>query len=263
VWDQLRDADVDVALLQEAPPPPEGWSVAVVPDPAGGWHTDGWDPDRWRRRTAVVAASSRVRLDPWRLHGLDAVHQAGLVESRAGTLAAADVHVEGETITLVSVYAAWEPDAHTPPRMRYADAAAHRLLSDISGLLTGRRDHRVIAAGDLNILNRYGEHHDTYWAGRYASVFDRADALGLAFVGPQAPNGHQANPPPPELPDGSRDVPTFRARRGDPASATRQIDFVFATPTLADRLTVRALNSNDEWGTSDHCRIEIDLHPPS
>jgi len=42
-------------------------------------------------------------------------------------------------------------------------------------------------------------------------------------------------------------------------NATRQLDFVFASRDLIPRLTVRALSSADEWGPSDHCRIEIGL----
>lgn len=119
--------------------------------------------------------------------------------------------------------------------------------------------HRVIAAVELNILHRYGERRDSYWAGRYASVFDRAEALGLELIGPQAPNGRRAQPRPAELPPQSQDVPTYRRFRHDPDSASRQIDFAFATASLADRVTVRARNRDDEWGPSDHCRIEIAL----
>ena len=122
------------------------------------------------------------------------------------------------------------------------------------------RLQRVIAAGDLNVLHRYGEHGDSYWAARYATVFDRAEAMGLRFVGPQAPYGRQANPRPAELPEGSRDVPTFHTLRRGPMGATRQLDFVFASDALADRLSVRALNADpDDWGPSDHCRLAIEL----
>jgi hypothetical protein len=97
-------------------------------------------------------------------------------------------------------------------------------------------------------------------AARYATVFDRAEAMGLRFVGPQAPYGRQANPWPAELPEGSRDVPTYHTWRQGPMGATRQLDFVFASHALADRLAVRALNTDlDEWGPSDHCRVLIEL----
>ena len=97
-----------------------------------------------------------------------------------------------------------------------------------------------------------------YWAGRYGSVFDRMEALGLSFVGPQHPNGRQAHPWPGELPPESGNVPTYRWR-SDPADATRQLDFVFASKGMADSVNVRALNEPGEWGPSDHCRVVIEV----
>jgi hypothetical protein len=92
------------------------------------------------------------------------------------------------------------------------------------------------------------------------------DALGLRFVGPQAPRGRQADPWPSELPEGSKNVPMFHSTQQTPATATRQLDFVFASESIADRVQVRALNEIAEWGPSDHCRIVIDvasMHRPS
>jgi len=111
------------------------------------------------------------------------------------------------------------------------------------------------------VLNGYGEHGNVYWAARYQSVFDRAKAMGLVFVGPQSPQGRRADPPADELPEGSRDVPTYRHSRQTPATATRQLDFVFATANVADKVAVRALNRVDEWGPSDHCRLAISVDP--
>ena len=76
-------------------------------------------------------------------------------------------------------------------------------------------------------------------------------------VGPQTPNGRQAQPWPDELPCGSVNVPTYHTRRNAPATATRQLDFVFASESIADHVSARALNEIDEWGPSDHCQIEI------
>ena len=83
-------------------------------------------------------------------------------------------------------------------------------------------------------------------------------SLGLPFAGPQAPHGgRQADPWPDELPRESLNVPTHYSDA--PATATRQLDFVFASKALADSLSVRALNEPDQWGPSDHCRIEIEV----
>lgn len=91
------------------------------------------------------------------------------------------------------------------------------------------------------------------------SVHDRVRALGLRFCGPQYPNGRQAEPWPDELPRESLNVPTFRPNHKPPEQAKRQLDFVFTSESIADRITVKALNGIGEWGTSDHCRVVIDV----
>jgi exonuclease III len=37
------------------------------------------------------------------------------------------------------------------------------------------------------------------------------------------------------------------------------LDFVFASVALADRVQVRALNESEEWGGSEHCTVRIDV----
>jgi len=254
LWDQLAASEVDVALLQEAPVPVGPWEGKVAPNPGAGWGTAGWLKPL---RTAVVAVSEMTRLEPRSLTTQEERTPGALLVSRRGTLAVADVDVDNERITLVSMYAAWEG---ARPGPIYADSSAHRLLSDLSGIVNDASSHRIIAAGDLNILHRYGDYGDPYWAARYATVFDRAEPMGLRFVGPQAPDGRQANPWPAELPEDSLNVPTFHTSRRDPMGATRQLDFVFTSHALADRLSVRALNADpNEWGPSDHCRLAIEL----
>ncbi len=83
------------------------------------------------------------------------------------------------------------------------------------------------------------------------------EAIGLPFVGPKAPYGRQAAPWPSELPQDSLKVPTFHSSQQTPASATRQLDFVFASRSLGESLQVEALNTVERWGPSDHCQIQI------
>ena len=40
-----------------------------------------------------------------------------------------------------------------------------------------------------------------------------------------------------------------------------QLDFVFASESMRDSVRVSALNHPDDWGPSDHCRIEITVEP--
>lgn len=253
---------MDVALLQEAkPPPPELTSLIEIDQPPP-WYTAGIGNNRsWR--AAIARLSDRVTMRAHRLRTIGAAQLDELAVSRVGTLAVADIVVGAteEVITVVSMYGAWEtPSKDTASHWIYADASVHRLISDLSALIGRQRDHKIIAAGDLNILYGYGERESTYWKARYDTIFARMAVLGLPFVGPQAPNGgDQANPWPDELPQDSKNVPTFRTRILQPETATRQLDFVFASASLKDRLRMRAMNRLDEWGPSDHCRLLIEL----
>lgn len=88
------------------------------------------------------------------------------------------------------------------------------------------------------------------------------EAMGLRFVGPQAAaESLNAVPRSSEVPADSLNVPTFRSRQSDPTTAGHQLDFVFASASIADRVRVTARNRPEHWGASDHCRvlIEVDL----
>ncbi len=264
VWDDIATGEVDVALLQECRRPPADWPGQVVPDRDGEWRTAGWtERPPWDRRTAIVAPttgpSGGVELHARPLVAIGEEHDGdALAVSRHGTLAAADVLLDDGPVTLVSLYAAWDRSVDGRALI-HADAAAHRLLSDLSALITHPTRHRIIAAGDLNLLHRHGEDGSAYWGGRYASVFDRAESLGLVMVGPFAPDGRVAEPRPAELPYGALDVPTYHTRAQGPAGAQRQLDFVFVSRSIAERVTTRALNGVEEWGASDHCRVSIEV----
>lgn len=255
-WDALRaEADLDVALLQEARKPDASLGIQTTPTLDEPWTTAG---GKRNFVTAVARFSERVKCTPLVPKRMEDALDHEFRVSRAGSIAAADVQLaDGETVTVVSLYSAWER-----PREGawiYADASAHRLISDLAYLIHRSRGHRIIAAGDMNIVHGYGEDGDKYFAARYATVFARFAAIGMPFVGPQFPNGRQAEPWPAELPKESLNVPTFRWRRTDPKTAVRQMDFVFASEDLRDRIHVRALNGNDDWGPSDHCRLMIEL----
>ena len=94
---------------------------------------------------------------------------------------------------------------------------------------------------------------------RQLTVWDRFEALGLEFLGPQAPNGRQALVAPPDVPAETRNVPTFFPVGKTAADATVQLDYAFASRGFHERVKVRALNEVDEWGSSDHCRLLIDV----
>ena len=258
-WSRLLDTDADIALLQEAGEPPPKIAARIKTD-AAPWWTAGADVKKLRRwRTAVVQLSDRVQVEWVEPKALAAAGPDDLAVSRLGTLAAATVTAPGsQPVVVVSMYAPWtSPHASTGSDWIISDASAHRVVSDLSALIGQEKHHRILAAGDLNILHGHGENGNAYWAARYETVFTRMAVLGLPFVGPQAPHGRQADPWPAELPRTSHNVPTYHHNRQTPATATRQLDFVFASQSLADAVHVRALNEVEHWGPSDHCRLEI------
>lgn len=255
-WAELDGWAADVALLQEARSPGAEWALPSVADSLPDTFETALLGGRGNWGTAVIRLTDRVELRPRASVTLEASTSSDdWVVSRTGRIAAADVITDGSVaFTAVSVYAAWE----TVAGRGYADGSAHRILSDLC-VLMGRRDHRLIVAGDWNLLRGYGEYGNEYWRARYDTVFARAETLGLKFVGPQYPNGRRADPWPSELPRGSLCVPTFHHSQQRPETATRQLDFVFASNSLAERVKVRALNTPEAWGPSDHCRIAIDV----
>ena len=262
-WRFLLDTDVDIALLQETAEPPSDVIRKCKVDPAP-WRTPDSVKKLWR--VAIVKLSDRVEVQWLVAKPLHEANSGELAVSRPGTLAAAIVTPTSnsgepfEPFIVASMYALWEkPHTVTGGSWIYADGSVHRLISDLSAFVGQQKGHRILAAGDLNVLHGYGEHGSAYWASRYATVFSRMSALGLPFVGPQAPDGRQAEPWPEELPRESKNVPTYHTNIKKPATATRQLDFVFASDSLAERVRVRALNEPDQWGPSDHCRVEIEV----
>ncbi|MYE06278.1 MAG: endonuclease/exonuclease/phosphatase family protein [Chloroflexi bacterium] len=247
VVEMLEAREVDVALLQEARSPRKSIADLIEVDP-GPWNTAGVGVRRDWKAAVVV---SRDRTDT-SVHWVEArsIPEAGyhdLAVSRPGTLAAAVVTpADGLPVTVVSMYAAaegWTGESGRPSHNAWV-GSAHRLISDLSRLV-GKRT-RLIAAGDLNA-----------WRSR-ESIFTRMDSLDLPCVGPHAPGGGRQAPEPRH----AEDVVTFYlpAER-EPANATQQLDYVFATRNIAERVEVRALNdaSPEVWGPSDHCRILIEV----
>lgn len=265
-WRELermaREGDVDVALLQEAGRPPGEVVNRVEPEDQVRWNRQLYD--RW---PLVMKLSDRVKVKPYRQVppisdlGDDAIGVSGI-----GTIAAARViprDNEDEAFVAVSMYAAWL-DPHPSVKIGwddiYADASAHRILSDLSAFIspTNRTEHRILAAGDLNMF--YGAKDSRLsMPEREGTVWARMKALGLEFLGPQAPHGRRASGSPDDVPEDTKNVPTFY-RSGGPEAAVNQLDYAFASRGFHEKVvSVRAMNGVEEWGPSDHCRLMIEV----
>ena len=256
--------EADVALLQEAGSLPDGLVSRVC-------YEDGTFPDQsvFQRRTLVVQLSDRVDVEWFRqVPPRSLLDEREVGVSDIGTMAAAKVTPRDrshEAFIAISMYARWmraHPSVGKNP-MIHADLSAHRILSDLSTFINyaDPRRHRILAAGDLNLV--YTASRRDQFFGRERTVWDRFEALGMEFLGPQAPNGRQPELPQPGTSADTRNVPTYyTARQKCAANAVRQLDYAFASRGFHERVKVRALNGVEEWGPSDHCRLLIEVAAP-
>ena len=253
-WRFLLGCDADIALLQETSLPPDDVAGHVEVDPAPFHDADG----NRISRAAVVKLSHRVQvewLEPVPIHE---ARGGDFVESQPGAIAAAIVSAPGvRPFVAASICAEYEKPHRSTGKMSWniVDASVHRVISDLSLLIGKQRGHRIVAAGDLTVWHGYGGNN--YWKQRNDTVFDRMEAIGIPLVGPRYPHGRQADPWPTWLPEDSRNVPTYQRIGECPTTARDQLDYVFASQSMAESIEVRALNGVEEWGPSDHCRIEI------
>lgn len=287
-WRQLVDMDVDVALLQESAPPPEDVvrlrKGEIPPSEAAGpleigpreaWDSHSWNSDWWHGRGTdalfdrwpmVVRLSDRVEVEWFKQVGPTCWTEPDEVAvSGIGTVAVARVSSRDgsiEPFIAISMYARWACPHPSTNRTRwiYSDASAHRIISDLSEFIasTNPRTHRILAAGDLNLI--YGSTDPALAIpARDLTVTDRMRALGMELLGPWHPSGRQAVPTPYGLPPDTRNVPTYYTTRQSPGTAQNQLDYVFASRGFHEKVAVRALNSVEEWGASDHCRLLIEV----
>ncbi len=263
-WQELFRMDADVALLQEVKAIPKELpeDVAIAPNASG----EPWEADLYDRWPMVVKLSNRVEVEWFR--GVLPISETKATEmavSGIGTIAAARVlPKEGEPFVAISMYARWiRPHVSTRSswKVGYADGSAHRIISDLSAFI-GHADpsrHRILAAGDLNTMFGVTEENPLADPQRDQTIFDRMIALGLEFMGPEFPNGRQAETPIMGQPKDSRSVPTYRKVGESSMIASTQLDYVFASRGFHKTIRTRALNGVDEWGPSDHCRLLIEI----
>ena len=264
-WFELAEmacqGKADLALLQEAGKPP-----AEIAD-RFRYENDVLEPTLLKQWPLIVQLSDKVEVEWFRQvpaigwwRGDREIEVSGI-----GTMAVARVVPCGqaeEAFLAVSMYARWtraHPITGKNPG-KHADISAHRILSDLQTFMDDLDPcccPSILAAGDLNLY--YGA-TEAEWYERECLVWDRFKTLGLEFLGPQLPNGSAALCTDPEYPENTRDVPTFyTAQQRKPAEANRQLDYAFASRGFHETVTVRALNEVEEWGSSDHCRLLIEV----
>lgn len=258
-----EDGEADVAILQEAGVAPEHLKESAEHN-----HKLSTNPLKFDRFPLIVTLSKTVKVEPFKQNPpISDLRCDEIGVSDIGTIAAAKVTPAGKpeaAFIAISMYARWlcpHPSTGTKWRVGYPDGSAHRIISDLSTFIgsVNPSTHRILAGGDLNMA--YGT-LDNSWeslALRERTVYDRMEAIGFQYMGPKFPAGRKAAEPTPFLPKDTCNVPTFHSNKGTPASATVQLDHVFASKGFHEHVRARALNSVTEWGPSDHCRLMIEV----
>ena len=172
--------------------------VAVTPQ-------DPWEPwpyysyGRW---PLVVKLSDRVQVEWFKPVQPNTAWEGDdkIEVSNEGIIAAARIiPTDGiEPFIAVSMYARWygpHPTVSGPAGgWIYPDASAHSIISDLTTFINSpvfgghadRSDRRILAAGDLNMDFDFGQGTHPRCS-RANTVFDRMNALGLEYMGPQHP----------------------------------------------------------------------------
>ena len=257
-WEYLRDElHADVAVVQEALPPPELMSV---------FHPIDEKHPRYRWGSAVVAFRSDLVLRerprvPLADCKMKPVTGSELPDSHPGACAVADVlDTRGRSqFTAISLYGQWEVMADG--RTMYSCARFHRMLSDLTGVLARSGRHPVVLAGDLNLTTQvaYSGQTRAETAGAEAALA-RIRAWGLTdcvahthasrtrLVDCSCPEG-----------DACSHVQTFRLKnRAD--SRPTQLDYAFVSDTIVPKLIgCQVVDEEAAWQLSDHCPIVLEL----
>ena len=90
-------------------------------------------------------------------------------------------------------------------------------------------------------------------------VWYTMDSLCLEFTGPQLPNRRLANPIPEFMPSDTGNVVAFHGPAQAVANAEKHLGYVFASHGFYESVLTRALNTVDDWGSSDQCRLLIEV----
>jgi endonuclease/exonuclease/phosphatase family metal-dependent hydrolase len=229
-WELLASLDLEVALVQEAVPPPHTHAV----------YRAGGIGGRRQWGSAVVSFDGELR----EIDRIKSPHGGGqeldLVQTFPGSVAIGQP-AGAEPVVFVSAYGVMEGG--------YAVTTMHRVLSDLTPLLDKEIGKRLIIGGDFNCSTQLGGHDRA----RHRNLFDRFATLGLVDLLAQTTDSRAPLEGCPCSDDPCRHVQTLRHAR---SRTPWHNDYLFATPPLAERLRdCQPLAGPNQWALSDHCPV--------
>ena len=244
-WTQLAALDPDIALVQEAAPPPDGLErppLETIPSGEEEWRSLPGPQRTW----CAAIASWGPRIAP-----IDSSDRTPLDVTHRGAYAIGTVAWRNTRLALVSIYALWDyawlPTGYKP-RPRYAETSLHRSISDLTPILDFRHNGMpVLLAGDFNASTQ----HDEPYRAAYRIVHERIKAFGLVNVSvAEAPldNCRCADE-------------TCRHLRGSD-ELPYQLDYMYASPDVAAALRFVNIQRTDAIDrVSDHHPLIGELAP--
>jgi endonuclease/exonuclease/phosphatase family metal-dependent hydrolase len=248
-WEEVGSLNVDVALLQEATPPPGDLTRPPSATQPAGLEREDWrslpGPMRWW--CSAVAAWS-VDLQAPTVED----RSEPLYVSQKGAYAVGVVTIHDTPVVVASVYALWDYGwLRQGTKPRYAHTSLHRAISDLTPILD-TADHRmsVILGGDFNTSSQFPSPHRE----AFRTVHDRLSGLGLHNVSLRADDEALEHCPCADEP--CRHVQTYEG------PVPYQDDYVYMSEDLVHRTRlVKIERTAAVEAVSDHfpLLVEIDL----
>jgi exonuclease III len=235
-WDYLAGpladlVDWDVALLQECSPPAD-WPHPML------WtelEQYGWGTGVTARRGALRS----VTLED---------------DSHPGCIVAAELDLNGQLVTLASLYGRQEHAKQVDGEryeMKYAITAVHRMLSDLTPLIDQRGRRRrptpLVLAGDLNVSTQLAPPDRE----RHAGILRRCEELGLTDGWTVSPDAVRAEDCDCADTPGCGHVRTHTHNR---SARPWQLDYVLANRVLRFD-SCRTVLDDVTWQRSDHAPV--------
>jgi hypothetical protein len=239
-WASLAKLDAEIALLSEA-----RVLKGLESNFVGGEETEGRDEYRRPWATAVVSPHALRAIEDARASRGGRAIKVPFESSRPGTWTAAVASVpEVGEVTAISLYGLMDEKS---------DASVHRSLSELAPVFDDARyNELLLLGGDLNTWTGWeaGSPH----LARDRVVLDRIRAYGLVdCLEAKRPSGRLEGCPC-SLGEGC----THTRTRLDPRypDVPYQMDYLFASPALAERLVSCEALGHDTWPSpSDHFPI--------
>jgi hypothetical protein len=235
-WAFLRsDAGVDVMLLQESVIPSDTSRLHCVHREIAG--TRPWG-------SSVVALNKNIEV-----REIDAVRtrygatRFSMLGSLPGAMVVTLAEVPGiGPVTCVSVYGVINV---------YSQTTMFRIVADLIPLFDSRYGENVVLGGDFNVSTATKPEAPEF--GRYQAVLTAIEALGLVNLATLDIDRPDAIANCPCAKSTCRHVRTFGANPGT------QLDWLYATPSLAPRCTKLRVNHSVLGNFSDHAPLIADF----